>query len=570
MELDGLSNDAVKYDIAGKAQADIAKDLNITATMYRQGNVPNTSNLRYGDIVDSATGKPIPAGTAPIGKAVERADLYVEKLASSGLPYAGIDRRSRVMAVDASQATSQIGKTIFENEALKSGNATAKNIAEHIDSLNEFGQMYFMGQGKDEAFGLALKHQDQAVYSLMPFEDLPNTSRNIILPYDIYRDLDVSIRDAEGNITHTVKLGTNEYLDQAQHHAYLSVVKTSQKNSEDIVNVVHVHNFGEVEAHAIEDSTNMIKQAYRKLLNVEYTQEADKQPIKQLRQVILNKTGHDLSAEQTKTLIEGGDLKTSMPNAEIAENVQREYERIVTEQAEHLRENGLIGLNVKGETGAALSEVIEHHASEMGASLTDIQAQQIPAKITSFYDQGASLSPMRSTIAGQAAVELETGKTGIEVMDQVHAEQRAADIAALEGQAATADELARNATLRTAVKQESANLDVDKMRPFEVWAEEFMAKNKKKIAVGAALVGSALVARHFYRKHRQNQQYESTIMMSEPEIGERPYGAQEALFNARQARSTSDPLATAGVVGNLDRRKIGHTNMGPNKYQHLY
>jgi chromosome segregation ATPase len=31
-----------------------------------------------------------------------------------------------------------------------------------------------------------------------------------------------------------------------------------------------------------------------------------------------------------------------------------------------------------------------------------------------------------------------------------------------------------------------------------------------------------------------------------------------------------DPLATAGVVGNLDRNKIGHYQMGTNKYNHLY
>jgi hypothetical protein len=29
-------------------------------------------------------------------------------------------------------------------------------------------------------------------------------------------------------------------------------------------------------------------------------------------------------------------------------------------------------------------------------------------------------------------------------------------------------------------------------------------------------------------------------------------------------------LVTAGVVGNLDRNKIGHTKMGPNKNNHLY
>jgi len=34
--------------------------------------------------------------------------------------------------------------------------------------------------------------------------------------------------------------------------------------------------------------------------------------------------------------------------------------------------------------------------------------------------------------------------------------------------------------------------------------------------------------------------------------------------------SRRDPLVTAGVVGNLDRNKIGHTKMGNNKYNHLY
>lgn len=39
---------------------------------------------------------------------------------------------------------------------------------------------------------------------------------------------------------------------------------------------------------------------------------------------------------------------------------------------------------------------------------------------------------------------------------------------------------------------------------------------------------------------------------------------------ARQSSSRRDPLVTAGVVGNLDRNKIGHTQMGANKYNHLY
>ncbi|MEY4332040.1 MAG: hypothetical protein RLZZ196_778, partial [Bacteroidota bacterium] len=38
----------------------------------------------------------------------------------------------------------------------------------------------------------------------------------------------------------------------------------------------------------------------------------------------------------------------------------------------------------------------------------------------------------------------------------------------------------------------------------------------------------------------------------------------------QQMSSRRDPLVTAGVVGNLDRNKIGHTGMGPDKYNHLF
>jgi hypothetical protein len=45
---------------------------------------------------------------------------------------------------------------------------------------------------------------------------------------------------------------------------------------------------------------------------------------------------------------------------------------------------------------------------------------------------------------------------------------------------------------------------------------------------------------------------------------------REDFMSGQNFSVTGDPLATAGVVGNLDRSKIGHTNMGPNKYDYLY
>ena len=37
-----------------------------------------------------------------------------------------------------------------------------------------------------------------------------------------------------------------------------------------------------------------------------------------------------------------------------------------------------------------------------------------------------------------------------------------------------------------------------------------------------------------------------------------------------QTSRRKDPLFTAGVVGNLDRQKIGHTSMGSNKNSNLF
>ena len=58
--------------------------------------------------------------------------------------------------------------------------------------------------------------------------------------------------------------------------------------------------------------------------------------------------------------------------------------------------------------------------------------------------------------------------------------------------------------------------------------------------------------------------------MGEPQEEQRRFGAQDALLNARRYKTTADPLATAGVVGNLDRNKIGHHNMSSKKHAHLF
>ena len=98
-----------------------------------------------------------------------------------------------------------------------------------------------------------------------------------------------------------------------------------------------------------------------------------------------------------------------------------------------------------------------------------------------------------------------------------------------------------------------------------------LAKIKPKLAMGAIAVGAASAGYYLAKKQRTNRMYDE-VMNQQPY--ENPGLVQEANSGIQQDNQQTsarrDPLVTAGVVGNLDRNKIGHTAMGPNKYNHLY
>lgn len=98
-----------------------------------------------------------------------------------------------------------------------------------------------------------------------------------------------------------------------------------------------------------------------------------------------------------------------------------------------------------------------------------------------------------------------------------------------------------------------------------------LAKIKPKLAMGAIAVGAASAGYYLAKKNRQNKMYDDPMSQMPYEnsgiVQEANSGIQQ---DNQQTSARRDPLVTAGVVGNLDRNKIGHTAMGPNKYNHLY
>jgi hypothetical protein len=94
-----------------------------------------------------------------------------------------------------------------------------------------------------------------------------------------------------------------------------------------------------------------------------------------------------------------------------------------------------------------------------------------------------------------------------------------------------------------------------------------------KPKLGIAGAGLAIAGASYYmaKRHREKSLYNETMEIQPYENGRSTqYNNDSAAQFIDLSSRRSDPLKTAGVVGNLDRAKIGHTQMGNSKYDHLY
>jgi protein-tyrosine-phosphatase len=97
--------------------------------------------------------------------------------------------------------------------------------------------------------------------------------------------------------------------------------------------------------------------------------------------------------------------------------------------------------------------------------------------------------------------------------------------------------------------------------------------HKFKGPAGVAALGLTALAAGYYigRKKQETDLYDETLE-EQPTQSFRQNNLQNNYTSSITSLNSSrrDPLVTAGVVGNLDRKKIGHTQMGNNKNNHLY
>jgi hypothetical protein len=96
-----------------------------------------------------------------------------------------------------------------------------------------------------------------------------------------------------------------------------------------------------------------------------------------------------------------------------------------------------------------------------------------------------------------------------------------------------------------------------------------VARKATPFAIGAAVIGGGALM--FANKKRDYEFYDETMETEEYEnSGDYVQYRKEMGMSPAPARRLPDPLLTSYVVGNLDQGKIGHTQMGSQKYSHLY
>jgi hypothetical protein len=94
-------------------------------------------------------------------------------------------------------------------------------------------------------------------------------------------------------------------------------------------------------------------------------------------------------------------------------------------------------------------------------------------------------------------------------------------------------------------------------------------QNKKTIYGSGLGLLAAGAGYYMYNKVKENQVYNETLE-EQPTQGYSTGRMMEDTMQPQQSSFRRDPLTTAGVVGNLDRNKIGHYKMGAQKNAHLF
>lgn len=271
------------------------------------------------------------------------------------------------------------------------------------------------------------------------------------------------------------------------------------------------------------------------------------------------------------------------------EEAANRYRDFIKMTSLEIQEDGIIFMSVKGEASEEIRAAQRTTGVELNSTINEQMSRSRRLRMVAAIEEIGStgetrpvafaLSPLddqqvyeEARMAADSSLSVEDiGR--LRHQEDLNALQNAAEAARVTGTnsrnvaAEGATEFIADAAAAASSRASGA---ASKAKTFSDLGTTFMKNNKNKIYLAGLAVAAAYAGTKVAKRKNENEVYDATMQGMPVESGKRPYGIQDALFAQKMASRRKDPLVTAGVVGNLDRSKINHTSMGPDKNNHLF
>ena len=520
----------------------------------------------------------------------EHTAKYAQALIDRGLPYATYDVRSRILASAEARATSKIGQTLIKRVSERGDSIYSALAGKDISKLSDIGIQFTMAQGKESIFGLTSKSKAGKPFAIIensyfrtPVTQTRKKASRVIVSADelanlTIREFNPKTKKAIGD---GIKFGSKEFLEDTNLNRFVdSTVQAADAELGATINRAFAPK--NLSRATVEDLAEQVLsgniRAYAKLRSTEgsFITKAVQEEAEALAKNIfgeqklltgeLNERMSQLSEIASLTTREARETRLrELAGKADPDVVIANYRATVGTIADEIGETGIIGMKITGD--AAVETINEARLAQgiSGVRDTDVALKNRTHRLIDIFqteDDGVIGFSMSGSVTDDMDMAART----------LLGEAADAGVSRVAEDAAARTSLIDSASLVDSINPTLPGLDEGEKIASEAIAvgRRIYESNKGKFALGALALAGAVTGYKMAKRGNENDLYDATMGPAPIEEGQRPYGIQEALMGNGQTSRRRDPLFTAGIVGNLDRQKIGHTSMGSNKHSHLF
>lgn len=455
----------------------------------------------------------------PLGLGEEVIENYHKQIAALGLPNATQDVATRTLGVKLSEATAPIAR------GAKLGNTATKLRAQDSHLLSETGLIHFNTQQNTALMGASDARGPQPVTRVrVKFDDIFSFEEKAGTP----------LTDGTETTTKSLRVkafGGQDIIEHDLNKFTMSFVNDSQMSSGKgaRVNLIWGANktFSKEKSALLADLLMGNADLYESI-----TQSID-------------------GVEELKAGTLTGDARTAFAKT----------------LAENIRENGMAVGTIEGDPAKNVMKAFEQHGVSMvqndvgmlNHTMRIVHQEGHLVTFGSFVEtHAAEFAGMTSPVAQRNAEEqLSVANRIIRAFQDSPKLRRVAQSTISESNVSSAI-------------GDKVNLALKPLSDYKTPITNFYKGNKSALGIGALAITALGTGYYMSKKHRESESYDQT--MSQQPFENRTYNNRNLNLTPgyNQTGEQMDPLATAGVVGALDRSRIGHHNMSPNKNAHLF